>query len=177
MADLIVVGGGYWGTAIAWHARMAGAKVLVFDNHEAQGASRNSAGLFKMGWWKSTSAATRMVPAEWDWFHGPSVDWVPDSIISWTGESSASYRKPGHWRYGSDCAIVDPERLLGLSLALPDKVVGIDRVDAGWRVHTGRGPHEATNVVIAAGVWTDDLLTASGFEPLGLTGLRGRAAL
>lgn len=52
-------------------------------------------------------------------------------------------------------------------------VVGIARLDRGWRVTTGDGGTLDTDlVVLAAGAWTDRLLTLAGAPPLGLTAYR-----
>src|SRR5687768_3204699 len=52
MLDLIVIGGGFWGTACAVMAESLGLSVVLVDDLNPQGASRNAAGIVSLGWYR-----------------------------------------------------------------------------------------------------------------------------
>jgi D-arginine dehydrogenase len=56
--------------------------------------------------------------------------------------------------------------------------VGLERRTTGWRVSTGDGAVcDTDRVVLAAGAWTDRLLSLAGAAPLGLTAYRRTIAI
>lgn len=65
----------------------------------------------------------------------------------------------------------------GLTVRTSARVVSGSRDAAGWLLDTTNGPLRAETVVNAAGAWADEVATALGSRPLGLTPLRRTAAV
>ncbi|MEO6652402.1 MAG: FAD-dependent oxidoreductase [Ilumatobacteraceae bacterium] len=55
----------------------------------------------------------------------------------------------------------------GGRLQVGHQVIGLDRMTAGWTVHTTGGSYSSGTVVNAAGAWVDQLATLAGVAPLG----------
>lgn len=68
-------------------------------------------------------------------------------------------------------------RARGGEIRTGSPVTSIDRVGSTWRVGTGHDHLDADTVVLAAGAWTDRLLTLAGAEPVGLRPLRRTIAI
>lgn len=174
--DVVVVGAGYWGVAIAYALRAAGADVLLVDADMPQASSRNSAGIFQAWWYKAETTAKK-IPAGWDWA-GPSVRWLQDlDLVRRTGEGFTTYQHRQQ-RLRDDCWLVDPEAVLALVKPVKVHVVRLWRDTGGWNVNSIAGVRaHAKQVVVAAGAWTDKLLWRSGLPEVGVQPLRGRAAI
>lgn len=56
-------------------------------------------------------------------------------------------------------------------------VTSLERRTTGWRVGTGHDHLDIDTVVLAAGAWTDHLLTLAGVDPVGLRPLRRTIAI
>jgi glycine/D-amino acid oxidase-like deaminating enzyme len=173
MLDLLIIGGGFFGTAAAVQAQQIGASFTVVDSAEAAGGSVNAAGLLHP---VSDSVANR-IPEHWR--ASPHVDWLDRfAMLTWIREEFSTYLKPGQVKVRNDVLIAEPRSIL--SLITPEKahVCIILRTASGWHVQGTRGEQwAARRVIIAAGVWTDKLLRPNGFEPTGVTSLPGGGAI
>src|SRR4051812_2831382 len=96
--DLIVVGGGFWGCAIANRAVEAGLDVHLIDNGYEKSGSRNASGLANRNWF----ASPKGLPYWWtnrdtfDAFH-----WIGRMGGQLKGEYFSSYLNPEpRWRSG-----------------------------------------------------------------------------
>lgn len=176
MADLIVVGGGYWGVAIAYKARERGLSVLLFDDRRPEGSSRNSAGMMQRYWYKASTTLNH-IPRSWGWWRGPSLGWLESlGMVQNTGEMFATRSRP-EARFRDDLQMVDPEAVLGLFPAVRGRVDRICREGGRWSVQVDGMDFPAASVAVAAGAWTDALLNASDLPAVGVQGLRGRAVI
>jgi glycine/D-amino acid oxidase-like deaminating enzyme len=176
--DLVVVGGGFWGTAAALQARRRGLEAVVLDCRAPQGASKAAAGLVhKDGFGRDTFL--RRAPAWWDADElGWSLEWLKEV---------AGLRRTGEWffngdaagaKYRPDCWLAPPVNVL-LEMARPlfDRAERLEPAAGGWAVATPGTTYKARLVVVAAGALTDRLLEASGLRKAGVEGLPGRGYL
>ena len=185
--DLAVIGAGFWGVAIATEAKKRGIGVVLFDDARPDSGSRNAAGLVQRGWFREPTSTTkpgiinRLTPKRWGLC---SVDeglaWLAiNANLRQTGEVYSSYLGP-KVTVRPDLYLVYPETILGLAGSIPQIHVTsvVQRAPDRVFVHTDRTSTFAVRaVVIAAGVWTDELLRASNLPPVGVSRLRGRAIL
>lgn len=165
--DLLIIGGGYYGTAAAVLARERGVDVAVVDSEHPLGASRNSAGLFQ--------------PNRHDrGLHEPfKIDWLRErGLAKTTGELFSTWRRPEP-RFKPGLTLADPRAILMLSRHMRVRVDRLRRANGigGWVAETPGGPILCHNVIVAAGVWTDELLQASRLPTIGVKALRGRAMI
>lgn len=175
--DLIVVGGGFWGSAVTWLARQRGLDTLLVDDGDTLGASRNGAGLVSLGWYKQQTIQ-KMWP---DWLRQGAaeegLEWLQGIVGAvQTGEWFSSYSRPEPV-YRPDLWLVDPAAVI----TPPDAREHVNRVlldNQGWAVQVDEGPTWVTpRVVIAAGVYSDFLLSASGLPTVGVKLLMGSAVV
>ena len=172
--DLVVVGAGYWGSAIAEAAEERGWRTLVIDDGDEEGASRNSAGYVRWEWLEGRLGT--ILPAWWDdEAKRASMELLPRWGAAGVTEMIHSYRTD-QWSEAPGLFVVNPWDVLHKSHTARVRLV--NRTPAGWQVLTSLGDViPAHRVVIATGVWTDPLLEASGLEPLGVEQLIGSAVL
>jgi glycine/D-amino acid oxidase-like deaminating enzyme len=184
MYDLIVIGGGFWGSMTALHAQKKGLSVLLLDDLNPQGASRNAAGIISLGWyqWRQTRDKKDVVGnifgdlftfADAAYGVGLLRDY---GLLRQTGEEM--FTLAGNRRFRQDLWLLSsPQELFELAERKQRQVERLVREDGRWRVQTAEVNYFAQRVVIAAGAFTDDLLVASGLSPIGVKGLRGRGLL
>lgn len=129
--DLAVIGGGFWGVAIARAATERGLDVVTLDDRNPIGASRNASGIIQKRWYESNTS-TRMYP---DWFDPDDIDWAIDWLdertqLDDTGERFTSYQG-SDGRYRDDCWVVrDCLDFLDMTEVTPARVERIDRLAA-----------------------------------------------
>lgn len=160
--DLAVVGGGFWGKAVALVARRHGWNVVVVDDAREGRASMVAAGYFAHGWWKKEWRDRMAQALETAEFYG--VD------IARTGLIIAN--KDGKVRHDWYC--FHPHQFLGL--VNTDLTAKALKVGTGF-VELASGRFAARRVLVAAGAFTDTLLVESGLPPLGVVKLGGSAVL
>lgn len=172
--DLVVVGGGYWGSAIARAGRKRGWTTMVIDDGDEEGASRNSAGYVR--WEYLTGRLASILPPWWgEDSQAASIAHVAELGASSLAEAVHNYRTDS-WSEVPGLLLVNPWEVLMRDLTARVRLV--NRTPAGWQVLTNQSDIiPAHRVVIAAGVWTDALLQASGLEELGVDQLVGSAIL
>lgn len=168
--DVVVVGGGYWGTAIAKVCDARGVSCALIDDRREEGASRAASGHMSLGWYKG----------EWKS--------RADRAYALARAHRAPFVRTGAWVTGvdgkakrkEDWFTLDPEQMLGMRA--PDvigRVVSIAIDHERWSVGTDRGnsgrPIIARRLLVAAGVWTDDVLRLAGLQRFatGVAGLPG----
>lgn len=175
--DLLVIGGGFWGTAAAIIAKEDGASVIVLDSGDPKGASRNAAGIVCSHWYRQKTIRS-MTPDEWDTKEVVAgISFLDRFGLRKTGEVFSSYSDPEK-RERADCYLLGtPADLLDQVRRVKTVVSRLVRREGFTSAETDVGTFNARFVLVAAGVKTDDLLTASGFPPTGVVPLRGRAII
>jgi glycine/D-amino acid oxidase-like deaminating enzyme len=171
---VLVIGAGFWGTAISLALREAGRQVLCLDSSEPGAASAAAAGLVRQS---TLDRLQQAGPAWWTEHHSSACqDFLGQPWMRACKERVVSpYRPEGRMRTGLWCA--DCSAFLGLARAQPMRVIQLLRQSHGWRVLTEQHPLLAGQVVLAAGVFCDDLLRASHLPALGLRGIPGSGLL
>ena len=173
--DLVVVGGGYWGSAVAELARLAaGWHTLVIDDHDMEGASRNSAGYVRWEWLEGRLSS--IIPAWWsDAYTGASKAHL-ESIGARLETEHLRRWDRDEWEERPGLLVADPWAVLERGHVA--RVRTIRRTPAGWEVLTSLNDSIPTmRVAICAGAWTDPLLQASDWPELGVEALIGSAIL
>lgn len=167
MFDLIVVGGGFWGVAQALFAEAHGDKVLLIDAPRTGRASVAAAGLFSPRWFKGKQR--KLALRAFDDARDLGVD------FKMTGAIQAPYNSEDMKVQTDDFYTFMPQQFLRLRPA--DRFERVVRVSETC-VETDAGDRfSAWNVVVCAGVFTDELLLNSGFDPVGVKPLWGSAVL
>lgn len=154
--DAIVIGAGLFGSIIAAELRAQGRSVLTIDDRRPEAGSRPAACLMKPSWF---SGLGREVT-------DPSLALL-DRLY---GVHDLSFRVgPGH----ATVHWCDPARIL-VEEPMEARVIGVRRASSGgWAVGLGSAALVVPLVVVAAGVWTPDLVPVEG----GLQGQAGMAFL
>ncbi len=148
LTDVVVVGGGFWGTFICRSLRALGLSVVCLDALVEGAASRAAAGLVwasaftpRCEWWgeRHTAACASFF----------SDGWVEERLVSaWSPEGRSRGRV---W-----CGRVELEQ------AVPFAVRSLPIAE-----------HPSRWIVLAAGVWCDSILEASGLPLTGVAASRG----
>ncbi len=178
MLDLLVLGGGFWGTATAFEARKRGMDVLLIDDENPEGASRNSAGIVCAHWYRQDTIQ-RMWPEEWTMDDvDDSLQWLQDNCgLEQTGEYFRNMMT-GKSRYRKDCYIIgDNSKLLDMTKRCRDKAHKAYWTGEHWIVWSDKSQYEAKNIVVAMGAFTDTFLLESDMETVGVKPLFGRAMI
>lgn len=79
--------------------------------------------------------------------------------------------------FGMNLAFAQHAHLNGVEFRLNTQVVGFDKTENGWLVHTNQGDVETQCVINAAGVYADQLHHMVSQEPLHITPRRGEYLL
>lgn len=176
--DLLVIGGGFWGCAIANLAVERGLNTHLIDNGYLSSGSRNASGLSNPAWFKDGKG----LPIWWtkrDTSGG--LNYLYQMGGKPTGELFSSYQNPAvRYRDGLiTCPTLKP--FLETDAKRHQRsVLRLERsiIDSGWFVEMMEGDRLwAQNVVLATGRHTDLLLKLSGLPTTGVTGLRGRSLI
>ena len=172
--DLIVVGGGYWGSAIAHEAGQRGLDAAVLDDFNPASGSRNASGILHPKTY-SSPLFKKYMPADWtkadllasfEWLkrHCGAVETV-EHFTNWTRPDLGVRTLPVGYYLPSN------EALTGLVSPFNEVVESIRREDGLWTVN---GMYRAPRLVVAAGIGTDAVLALAGVAPIGVTALFGR---
>lgn len=174
MKDLIVIGGGFWGTAIALVASESGLDVEILDSNDPRSASRNAAGIVCKHWYKQ-GTILGMTPADWVGHVDIGMEFLRRFSINRTGEEFFSYQNKNR-RLREDCYLLDsPGSVLS---AFPRTIVRCESIVEAKdhvRIATNLGQVVGNNVCVAAGALTDAILASSNLSTVGVRPLRGRA--
>lgn len=183
--DVAVIGGGFWGTAVAHEARRLGATVCHMDDGNVRGASRNAAGIVSKKWYVRGSGSqlntvSNMFPEDWDFGDFEiGLAWLERYAgLERTGEIFWSYLKEEK-RARDDVYLLPSYKIFeALSERINVHVSRIERTESGWRVVVGNGGDiDARSVVLACGAFTDKILEDSSLPVVGVKPLVGRAVL
>jgi glycine/D-amino acid oxidase-like deaminating enzyme len=161
MTDAIIIGGGLFGQITAAALRAEGQEVRVFDNREPLAGSRPAACLMKPSWFSALGKEVYEPSlALLDRLYG--VRDLPFDVA--VGKTGKIAQTTVHW--------CDPAKIL----AGPTELCHVVHVAPG-RVGVSAGGslvehHEARNVIVAAGIWTQRLL-----PQFAQVGQRGMATL
>ncbi len=172
----MVVGAGFWGTAISLALREAGREVLCLDCDQPGAASPAAAGLVRQStldrlavsgprWWTEQHSQACQDFLQW----GMAEGWArlgQERIVS----DYQPRLRPGLW-------CVECAQLLSLAGAESGRVVRLEPRSGHWWVETEEGPVQARQVVVAAGFFSDALLAASHLPTLGIQPLPGSGLL
>lgn len=175
-----IVGGGFWGQAVALRLGEAGIENRVFDDATPSGASRNAAGICKLSWYRQ-STVRKMIDGVFtyaEFLRG--FAWLADHVpIAKVPEQFINRSRGTEPRFHDDNYLADPADLLGLGRVMTTPVHRLYEDRDRVVVHTPtEGDFYCSQVVVAAGAGTDHLLEASGFgRPTGVQPLWGRAML
>jgi len=172
--DLIVVGGGYWGAAVAFEAGLRGLQAVVLDDSDPRSGSRNASGILHPKTY-SSPLFKKYMPDDWTkddlaasfaWLkkHCGAVETV-EHFTNWTRTDLGVRKLPVGYYLPSN------EALTGLVIPIGVKVVDIISQDGDWIVN---GIIRAPRLVVAAGIHTDGVLALAGVAPVGVTALFGR---
>lgn len=179
MDDLLVIGGGFWGRAVALEARKHGFKVRLLDSGAPTAASRNAAGIIQMGWFRGDHMRRYLGADLTARDADAGVEWLMAyGILHQTGELYHNYRTLAPFKFRPDCYLLDS--LAAFMDLIPAETATIQRlrkIDGGWEAESLDSWYESRQVVLALGAATDVLLQASGLQIAGIRPLRGRALI
>lgn len=171
MNDLTIIGAGFFGVAAATAAERLGVTVQVVDDSRADSGSRNAAGLLR----PPTDRVKARIPA--DWHAKPGYEWLDKlRLTSEVREDRWTYTHPEI--RSSSLRVVHPSGVLDLAKPEQAQVAWVTAVNDGWLVESFDGlAWWSRKVLIAAGVWTDSILSRSNLPAVGVGSLRGRALI
>lgn len=180
--DLVIVGGGYWGTATAIVATQSGRSVLILDDDDLMSGSQNASGIVHQDIYHK-KIFEHLLPPDW-------TDEELEESFEWLEMVAKAHPMPERFlNLDRPDLGVRPlkQRSLYLKsndslLALFPKTYGkakqIRSIPGGFAVDTSGGPiYEAKAVLIACGYRCDELIVASGLPPIGVRGLFGRGLI
>jgi len=175
MHDLAVIGAGYWGVAISLMAESRGLSVCLIDSQNRHSGSRNAGGHFSLDWFSGPFKEHMELALADAESHGFEIDRScakMNSIYDRAKHGKMHFKdKPGWWTFKPGAC---------LSLREPDivgEVVGISGKNRNAIVCTDEEDVWSSNIVVAAGAWTDHVLTNSGYKGIGVSALRGSAVV
>lgn len=174
--NVLVVGTGFWGTAIAMRLRRHH-DVLTIDSREGRSGSGAAQGLARLDWLRSATLG-RVIPSWWSRAHDEAAEahlvglgplGVTERVTTWANPGLKE--RPG-------MLLLDPSK----ARSAPDFALRVTKVESsklGARVETDGNPGSwmADRVVLALGAWTDHILRRSGLQPLGVDVLSGSTAI
>lgn len=175
-----VVGGGFWGTAIALRLNEAGVEAEVLDDADAMGASRSAAGICKLSWYRQDTVRKMMAGVftyhdfreGFEWLRGQvAVTHTPERFVNDVLGTESEH---------VDNYLAIPRDLLGLGVRRAAAVRRVVERPTHVELEVADGTRLSYDqVVVAAGARTDELLRASsyGAGPTKVHGLLGRAVL
>ncbi len=164
------MGGGYWGAAAARALRSQGLESLILDSQESGAASKAATGLVR-------SIPEYLKPAWWEARHQSAcqVFWNSADFIVYPENLFHQHQPEPEFKRNTYCLLSDCE------IACPEvihrKVNRLESDGSSWWVHTDQDTLRAAGVVLAAGVWTDAILQASGLPILHISSWPGRGSL
>ena len=170
MLDTLIIGAGFWGTAIALELQKHNQNFQLLDSGEAEAASPVAAGLVRQSgldqltapWW---------TPQHLQACHEFLRHWGR-SELEWIGNPSQPLGRlrPGLW-------LLDPTVLLQHFQPIRLRVHRLRTTSLHWTIECQGQNLQARQIVLAAGIHCDTILKASELPPIGLQALPGEALL
>ena len=180
MKDVVVIGAGFWGAAISRKLGRAKLTYTVIDNELPIGGSRNSGAYTCLRWFSSGTVLKQLQPT---WTKDRIEHWVNWLIRQGYLESVGQWvynKRLDTWKRYDDCYIMkDVNAFTNKTKNLyHDRVTHIKQKDDYCQIYmNASSPVKARHIVLATGAWTDNLLSQSGMNPIGVEGLNGRAII
>lgn len=156
--DLIVIGGGLFGSMIARYFEHKGAEVIVLDSDEKLSASKCSLGVWRDSWVEKIKVQSENSLEIWD-----EVGIVPDEVDFFDMDKEEEFKMK--W--------VDFSKISMRPVPFKVHSVKNNRVKGYYFEDGDQMELKAKNVVIAAGVYTDFILNNSNYPTIGLDGYWG----
>lgn len=174
MYDLIVIGSGYWGTAIQREALSKGLNSIVVTDRQPHMASMNATGIVSLEAYKS-KAISKL------WSNLFTLADIKESIESLKLEGFlhsepeffSSWQNPVAKKRDTVYLMDDIPYLSSIGPTILGQAQGIVPSSGEWLVHMGAEILRSKAVAVAAGVWTDELLRRSGIAPIGVESIKG----
>jgi glycine/D-amino acid oxidase-like deaminating enzyme len=172
--DLAIIGGGFWGRAVYDKAAAHGLDTVLIDSRDERSGSRNAAGICALSWYTAETIAP-MIPT---WLTRQaiyrSIDWLQ---MQWgLLPTPEHFQGPVHFKIKNNVLLLPVAEFERERTSVTDCIGAVRHVAGTWQI-TGESNYQARRLVIAAGVHIDTLLQASGYAPMGVKSLRGRAVL
>lgn len=175
--DIGIIGGGFYGVAVSMLAEESGHSTTIYDAHSEDAASPCAMGVVDPDWFDSegTNIPERFDEEDCDW----ALEWLmKKGDLDYVDEHySTMYGTENKLRPESK-VMGDPHEFLQKVDRVDGTATKIGEVDGKWGIEfSDRDPVFHDAVVVAAGVHTDEILEASGFPPVGVKPLVGRARI
>ena len=174
--DVIVVGGGYWGTAATIELKEAGKKVLQIDSNDPMSGSRAASGICDPRAYDS-STFQRYWPSDWTKSDlTESLSWILNHQGYKVTEYFWNQFQNREVRESVECIYVPtPESFTELTKPVFGTVVkgSIDAKKVSVLLDNSK-EYTARYLVVAAGYKSDEVLESLQLAPLGVTKLYGR---
>ena len=183
MRDLAIIGSGFWGSACYQRALEAGLEATVIDAKKPFASSVNATGIVVLKWYKKGSSLLKYFPDRWttdqileefEWLKG----WAGIEHTGFTFDNQVQ----GSVRERDDCHLLYPDSpMMDLTRYSDYRELSVSKIetndDGTYTLLDDHGDPvlDTRKLVVAAGAWTDRLLKASGFPPVGVEPLAGRA--
>lgn len=177
--DLVVIGGGYWGTAIAYEGRAKGWTTLLIDSCDTLAGSRNSSAVCDPAAYKS-NIFQKYWPTGWQ----PSE--LEESLNWLVSVGGGRLVREAFWnlfqgtdpRAGSAAIYLDDNTQL--ERLHPREAGTVHRGEkraGGWVLHSSLGELQTTRIAVAAGTNTDNVLGSLSLPKIGVESLAGRGII
>ena len=173
MSEVIVIGAGFWGSAITRELRDRGHEVTLVDSMDPRSGSRNAAWTCQP-WVYRAPRFRHLLPEGWEPQLDKSIEWLVQWMgAEWVTEEFQNLPRMTPHREGRAVLNLTPGR-------------GVLDPDVNWLISavTGDGPWwyvserlRARWVVLATGYETDKLLERSGLPTLGVKAVPGHGIL
>lgn len=166
--SILIIGSGFFGRAMSAFLRAKGEDTQILDSFEEGASSRAASGYYNPRWYKDRPAIEKA--AEIAQALGLSLTPAHARYLMLSGEE-----KPE----APDLYLIRRDEYLGLGGEIvAERVTRLRKESDAWDVYTEGGRvYAAPAVYLAAGVWTDELLQASGLPRLGVSRLGGAGLL
>lgn len=158
--DIVVIGRGLFGGMINRYFRHRGISVLIIDSTEALAGSKCSAGIWNDGWVRKIRKEAQTTVRIME-----ELEIAIRQIDFWDLDENDE-KKTTFYQ-------VSPFQIIVEDDYIQDKVIGVEN-DKVFLLG-GETIQARKAVIIAAGVWTDEILKTSGYRELGIDGVWGEA--
>lgn len=146
MKDVVIIGAGLFGCIIAKQLKEKGLDVVIVDNAEDRAGSRPAACLMKPSWYSSMGREQYI----------PAMETLESLYEVKTIEFHTKVAK-------TKVKWIDPKIIL-LPNSIFAKVEKIFRSEMTnfWTIHTNTGHFDTKRIIVAAGIWCNDILHQAG---------------